>query len=177
MKFTVLIILGIFLINPAELLAQRQAEINSGFEWMSLEDAQVAAAESGKKILLFGFAEWCTFCLKTRKETFPDSSVLASIAEFYHPVQLDAESDKIITYNGQKLKESELARFLRITSYPTHFFIDADGSILGAQPGFMEPFVYSPLLKYVGSDAYKNQSFEEYSEIEDKDKDKDENDQ
>lgn len=60
---------------------------------------------------------------------------------------------------------------MRLTSYPTHYFIDAEGSILGAQPGFIEPYVYAPLLNYVGSDAFQEMSFDEYFEINDKDSD------
>ncbi len=156
-----LLFISIFALQTS-LFAQTQREMEVGFNWVSLEEAQVEAAESGKKILLFGYAEWCTFCLKTRKETFPDSSVIASITEFYIPVQLDAESDQDITYNGKTMPEYELARYLRLSSYPIHYFLDSEGELIGAQPGFIEPFVYGPLLDYVGSDAYKNQSFEEY---------------
>lgn len=146
------------------LFAQGQREINSGFEWLSLEDAQIKAAETGKKILLFGYAEWCTYCLKTRKETFPDSTVLASLEEHFIPAQIDAESEREIVFNGKSMPEYELARYLRLASYPTHYFLDSKGEILGAQPGFLEPFVYGSLLEYVGTDAFKVLSFEEYIE-------------
>lgn len=109
-KNITLLIAGLLFSTQA--FAQAQSEINSGFEWVSLEEAQVKAAETGKKILLFGYAEWCTYCLKTRKETFPDSTVLASIKEHYIPVQLDAESQANITYNGSTMPENELARYL-----------------------------------------------------------------
>lgn len=168
MKSRLIVIFIIFFVAmPQVIFAQAQREMNSGFEWLELEDAQVKAAESGKKVLIFGYAEWCTYCLKTRKETFPDSTVLAAIEEHYYAVQLDAESDREITYNGKVMPEYELARYLRLTSYPTHYFIDSKGEILGAQPGFLEPFVYGPLLDYVGTDAFKVQSFEEYFEVND----------
>jgi thioredoxin-related protein len=165
MKRNVLFLLTALLVAlSSETNAQTQAQIDSGFDWISLEEAQVKAEETGKKILLFGYAEWCTYCLKTRKETFPDSTVLSSINEFFIPVQLDAESQDEIMYNGKKMPEYQLARYLRLSSYPTHFFIDSKGEILGAQPGFIEPFVYGPLLNYVGTDAYKNMGFEEFFE-------------
>lgn len=165
MKFrSALLISTILLLSSTLSFAQDQADFNSGFEWVSLADAQVQAKESGKKILLFGFAEWCTYCLKTRKETFPDSTVLASISNYYIPVQLDGESDTEIEFNGQTLKENELARYLRLTSFPTHYFIDSEGEILGAQPGFIEPDIYTPLLDFVGTDSHKKMSFEEFFE-------------
>lgn len=115
-KNITLLIAGLLFSTQA--FAQAQSEINSGFEWVSLEEAQVKAAETGKKILLFGYAEWCTYCLKTRKETFPDSTVLASIKEHYIPVQLDAESQANITYNGSTMPENELARYCGLLLIP-----------------------------------------------------------
>ena len=144
--------------------AQNQSEINSGFEWVSLEEAQVQAVESNKKILLFGYAEWCTYCLKTRKETFPDSTVLAAIQKHYIPVQLDGESEQTVSFNGQKLPAMELARYLRLTSFPTHYFLSKEGELIGAQPGFIEPFIYGPLLEYVGTDSFGKIGFEEFLE-------------
>lgn len=167
MKFRSILLLGTILIASSTVsFAQDQSEFNSGFEWVSLSEAQIQAKESGKKILLFGFAEWCTYCMKTRKETFPDSTVLNSITSYYIPVQLDGESETEIEFNGQTLKESELARYLRLTSFPTHYFIDAEGEILGAQPGFISPDIYSPLLDFVGTDSHKKMSFEEFFEKE-----------
>ncbi len=159
------LILGLFLISDSK--AQSQSEINSGFEWFSLEEAQVKAKETGKNILLFGYAEWCTYCLKMRRESFPDSSVQKSIADYYYPVQLNGESEERVTWNGNEMPAKELARYLRLASFPTHYFINSEGEILGAQPGYIEPYVYSPLLNYVGSGAFGNMTFEEFFEIED----------
>ncbi len=164
------LIIGLFLI--ADSRAQSQSEINSGFEWLSLEEAQVKAKETGKNILLFGYAEWCTYCLKMRRESFPDSSVQKSIADYYYPVQLNGESEERVTWNGNKMPAKELARYLRLVSFPTHYFINSEGEILGAQPGYIEPYVYSPLLNYVGSGAFGNMTFEEFFEIEDESQNK-----
>lgn len=146
--------------------AQDQSDFNSGFEWYTLDEAQKKAKKTGKSILLFGYAEWCTYCLKMRKESFPDSTVLQSIEEFYYPVQLNGESEERVVYNGKTMPAKELARYLRLTSFPTHYFINSEGEILGAQPGYIEPFIYAPLLEYVGSGAYGEMGFEEFLEKE-----------
>lgn len=147
-------------------MAQDQGNVNSGFEWVTLAEAQVKAKETGKKILLFGYAEWCTYCLKTRKETFPDSTVLSSLEKYYIPVQLDGESEEDVMFNDKKMPATELARYLRLQSFPTHYFIDSDGEILGVQPGFIDANIYAPLLDYVGSGAYGKMGFEEFLEQE-----------
>lgn len=165
---TIFITLFLIAFGTLNISAQSQSEINSGFEWYTLDEAQEKAKETGKNILLFGYAEWCTYCLKMRRESFPDSSVQQSIADYYYPVQLNGESEERVTYNGQEMPAKELARYLRLASFPTHYFIDSEGEILGAQPGYIEPEVYSPLLEYVGSGAFGEMGFEDWLEQEGK---------
>lgn len=145
-------------------VSAQQSEINSGFEWISLEEAQAQAESSGKKILLFGYADWCTYCLKMRKESFTDERVQKVLSDHYIPVQLNGESEEFVEYNGQKLKAKELAAYLRLYTYPTHFFIDSDGSIIAGQKGFIEPDIYALMLGFVGSGAIDEMGFEEYVE-------------
>ena len=53
---SLLLFISLFVIQSS-LFAQAQREMEVGFNWISLEEAQVEAAETGKKILLFGYAE------------------------------------------------------------------------------------------------------------------------
>ena len=89
---------------------QIQSTIDSGFEWIGLEEAQRLAAESQKKVLIFGYAEWCTYCLKMRKESLPDSSVVDAINRNFIPVQLDGESPDPVVFNGTQYTKNQLAR-------------------------------------------------------------------
>ena len=75
--------------KPVSAHEQIQSIIDSGFEWVGLEEAQRLAVESQKKVLIFGYAEWCTYCLKMRNESLPDSSVVDAINRYFIPVQLD----------------------------------------------------------------------------------------
>lgn len=142
-----------------------QSTIDSGFEWYSMEAAQKLAAEQQKKVLIFGYAEWCTYCLKMRKESLPDSAVVDAINRYFIPVQLNGESEEQVVFNGTSYSKNQLARGLQLQSFPTHYFVGSDGGVLGAQPGFIEPDIYSLLLKYVGSNAYERISFDEYVDL------------
>ena len=98
---------------------QIQSAIDSGFEWVDLEEAQRIAAESQKKVLIFGYAEWCTYCLKMRKESLPDLSVVDAINRYFIPVQLDGESTDPVVFNGTEYTKNQLARGLQLQSFPT----------------------------------------------------------
>ena len=146
-----------------DMSTMNQAENDpSGIKWVSLEEAQVQAAETGKKVLIFGYADWCTYCLKMRKETYPDEKVREALYSEFIPVQLNGESEKEVTFNGETYASWELGQYLRLSSFPTHYFIDPSGEILGAQPGFIPAEVFAPLISYVGEDQFGKVPFEEY---------------
>ena len=114
----------------------------SGIEWVGLEEAQKQAKETGKKVLIFGYADWCTFCMKMRKETYTNETVRETLYEYFIPVQINSEGEEDVVFNGETYKMVELARYLRLSSLPTHYFLDTDGTILGAQPGFLPDEVF-----------------------------------
>ncbi|MEQ9280865.1 MAG: thioredoxin family protein [Balneola sp.] len=144
-------------------LAQ-ESSVDSGVEWQTLEEAQKKATESGKKVLIFGYADWCTYCMKMRKETYPEENVQKSLSDDFIPVQINGESEEEIVFNGKTYKSYELARYLRLTSYPTHYFLNSEGKIIGAQPGFLPADVFSPLMDYVSEDLFGKVPFLDYME-------------
>ncbi|MEP0005785.1 MAG: thioredoxin fold domain-containing protein [Balneola sp.] len=151
------------LLSVSTTLAQ-ESSVDSGVEWQTLEEAQKKAKETGKKVLVFGYADWCTYCMKMRKETYPEDNVQKSLTDDFIPVQINGESEEEIVFNGKTYKSYELARYLRLTSYPTHYFLNSDGKIIGAQPGFLPAEVFSPLMNYVSEDLFGKVPFLDYME-------------
>jgi len=142
----------------------QESNIDSGVEWQSLEEAQKEAKVTGKKVLIFGYADWCTYCRKMRKETYTEEKVQGSLEKNYIPVQINGEAEEEIVFNGKTYKSFELARYLRLTSYPTHYFLNSEGKIIGAQPGFLPADVFSPLMDYISEDLFGEVTFLEYME-------------
>ncbi|NGP75498.1 thioredoxin fold domain-containing protein [Balneolaceae bacterium YR4-1] len=141
-----------------------EAEEAEGITWYSMKEAQDLAAENNKKVLVYAEAVWCTYCKKMENEVFPKQEVIDSIARYYYPVRVDIESDKKHEFNEETLTGSQFAQKYRVQGTPTFFFIDEGGNILGAQPGYIPPDVFTNLLAFVGSDAHERVSFEEYTE-------------
>lgn len=142
--------------------ADEPAEDPSGIDWVSLEEAQKQAKENGKKILIFGYADWCPYCKQMRRETYTDEEVRKRLYKEFIPVELNAEIEDSIRFNGMDFKSWELAQAFQIYSYPMHIFIDPDGEVLGAQPGFLPADIFGPLLTYIGEDLFGKVDFEEY---------------
>lgn len=161
LRLTIPLVLALLSVSTA--LAQ-ESSVDSGVEWQTLEEAQKKAKETGKKVLVFGYADWCTYCMKMRKETYPEDNVQKSLTDDFIPVQINGESEEEIVFNGKTYKSYELARYLRLTSYPTHYFLNSEGKIIGAQPGFLPAEVFSPLMNYVSEDLFGKVPFLDYME-------------
>ncbi len=131
-------------------------------EPISLEEALSKAPDEGKKILVDVYAEWCPYCRRMHTEVYKDKDVLEAISDHYIWVKINVESEEKVNYHGTEMSEAQFARALENQSVPTTYFLDAEGSILGAQPGFIEAPTFSDLLIFVGSDIYLNRSFQEY---------------
>jgi thioredoxin-related protein len=60
------------------------------------------------------------------------------------------------------MTQQDFSRQMRVSGTPTFFFIDKEGSVLGAQPGFIPKDTYELLLTYVGTDVQNEINFKEY---------------
>jgi thioredoxin-related protein len=144
-----------------------RAEALEMFDWKSFNEAQTQAKEDQKKVLIYVNARWCGYCKKMEKEVFSQESVQELTSKYFHPVWIDVdEEDSYLTFQNQKMSHSQFADALQAYSTPTFVFFDENGPPIAAQPGFLPEDIYTQILKYVGSSAYEDQSYEEFSENE-----------
>ena len=132
--------------------------------WVTLEQAQRQAIDEGKYILLDIYTEWCGFCRRMNKETYADKRVQNALDSYFYPVRINAESSTRVTFLGETYAMRDLAHAFGVSSYPTTIFITPDGEPVASQPGFIEAARFHKMLSFVGSESYKNQTFQQYSE-------------
>jgi thioredoxin-related protein len=133
-------------------------------EPITLEEALRIAPDTGKKILVDVYAEWCPYCQRMHSDVYKNDEVLDAISEHFIWVKINVESENLVSYHGTEMTEAQFARALENESVPTTYFLDGEGSILGKQPGYIDSEMFSKLLNFVGSDAFLSQTFQEYSE-------------
>lgn len=162
MRSTIYLILicGSILASVQPVSAQSATEDPS----MPLDKALELASQTDKKILLDVYASWCPYCQRMHGTVYPSDEVQQAIDDYFYLVKIDIEGENVISYLGEEMTEAEFAQALRNESVPTTYFLNGEGSIIGVQPGFLEIDVFSKLLNFVGSDAFLNQSFNEYSQ-------------
>ncbi|MFM7401482.1 MAG: thioredoxin family protein, partial [Bacteroidota bacterium] len=86
----------------------------------SWPEALTKAKSEEKLIFVDAFASWCGPCKRMAKESFPDPKV----GELYNASFICLKIDM------EKPENAEFAGKYPVSSYPTLFFIDADGKIV-----------------------------------------------
>jgi len=133
------------------------------FDWKPMKEAQKLAADNNKKVLIYGNARWCTYCKKMEKEVFSLEEVQRKTSEHFYPVWLDIESQDSLSFRGTTMTQQQLSRGFRISGTPTFIFLDSEGEVIAGQPGFIPEEMYLNILEFVGTDAYLDQSFEDFA--------------
>ncbi|SHK20427.1 thioredoxin family protein [Rhodothermus profundi] len=133
--------------------------------WQRVEEAMAAAAQSGKKVLIDISAPWCPWCRRMQKEVYADSAVVAYLKAHFEYARLNGEDTaRKLTFRGYELTEAELAQALGLSGYPTTVFLEPDGTYITRVPGFVPTETFLQILRFIGSEAYRTQSFEEFME-------------
>jgi thioredoxin-related protein len=156
------IVLAIFML-ACERPMQAQDNTGDNLDWQEMEAALELASEQEKLILIDVFAQWCPYCQRMQSEVYPSGEVEEVITKYFIPVRIDTESEKGLTYHGNEFTQAEFATALQYRSVPTTYFMNAEGEVLGQQPGFLPVDVFTQLLEFVGSGAHETQSFDEFS--------------
>ncbi len=120
-------------------------------KWYSYDQGSSLAKDKGLKIMVHFYAEWCRYCVKMEKETFSDKAVISYLNRHFVPIKVNSD------------KERKLASNFRVSALPATFFISEDGNKIGQLPGFIPANNMLVLLKYIGTDSYRNMSLRDFA--------------
>ncbi len=130
--------------------------------WKSFDDGIALAGQSNKKLLIDVYTDWCSWCKKMDAEVYSDNRIVKAMNDHFVGVKLNAESNKMVTYKGKAMTESDLARQLGVTGYPTTVFFDEHSDPITSLPGYSPAGDFDGVLRYIGQDFYKSVSFQDF---------------
>ena len=130
----------------------------------SLGDALQKASAEGNPVLLEVYAPWCPYCQRMQKNVYADSTVRAYLSSHFTYARLNSDTDGgQHQFNGRTLSTSELASALGARGVPTTVFLKPDGTLIARQPGYIKRPMFLKMIRYIGSGAYREQSFQAYT--------------
>ena len=138
------------------------SEPGSSLSWKSFDEGAALASQTNKKLLVDVYTDWCTWCKKMDSDVYTDKAVIDVLNESFILVKLNAESDKTVRYEGKSLSETEFARAVGVTGYPSTLFFESSGKPITLLPGFVTAPKFVPVLRYIGENHYQAVSFQEY---------------
>lgn len=139
-----------------------QSDTPDSIAWEIMDRALERSETEEKLILIDVYASWCPYCQRMQSEVYPSNEVEQAIRDYFIPVRINIESDETLQFQGREFTEADFARALRYQSVPTTFFMNSRGEVVGQQPGFLPVDTFSSLLRFVGTGAYENQSFQDF---------------
>ena len=161
----VVIFFCLYIIHSGEVLSQ------SKVNWIEL-DNNTQINNNGKKMIIDLYTDWCGWCKVMDRNTFTDSDVISHINNNFVAIKFDAEYQNSVTFNNNLYKYvrsgrkgiNELAYYLTNgnLSYPMTIFLDENYQLITLLPGYHKPNFYNLVLKYIGEDHWKSQSWDEY---------------
>lgn len=142
-------------------------------KWHSIDEAIQLASQEPRVLVIDVYTDWCGWCKRMDATTFSDPKIIEIMNSQFYPVKLDAEGKEDIVIgertfkfvdNGRRGYHEVAAIVTRgRLSYPTISYVDAQGKVLEAAPGYKTADQFRIYLAYYSEGAYKTQSFDEFS--------------
>jgi len=167
MKKRVLLLIGVVFALISTSAAQETVK------WYSIEEAIQLASQEPRVLVIDVYTDWCGWCKRMDKETFADPGVAEVMNKHFYPVKLDAEGKEDIVIGDKTFKFVDNGRrgYHEIAavvtkgrlSYPTISYVDDQGRVLEAAPGYKTADQFKVYLAYYSDDNYKTQTFQDFS--------------
>jgi thioredoxin-related protein len=117
------------------------ARSGSQIEWYAYDKGMMKARESGKGMVFYFYADWCTYCVRMQEETFSHDSVIDFMNNEVIPVKVDVDQEK------------KISRAFGVRGLPATVLVTRSGDKIGPMPGFMKPKMYlARLSQYLTQD-------------------------
>jgi len=102
--------------------------------WYTYDDGMAEARQSGKSVVIYFHADWCTYCVRMQKETFTHDSVI------------DFMNSKVVAVKVDVDREKKVARSFGVRGLPATVLLMRNGDRVGPMPGFIPPKNYLAML-------------------------------
>jgi thioredoxin-related protein len=130
--------------------------------WQKVDAGMQYSRSNNKKLFMYVYTDWCSYCKKMENEVFSDDKVAAYLNENFTPVAIDAESRTRIRFGSDEMTEQEYAAMLGVQGFPTHVFMTADGEPITLAPGYIPAENFLKVLSYIAEDHYLHMSWDAF---------------
>ncbi len=149
-------------------------------DWITWQEAEKRMADEPRKVLVDVYTKWCGPCKMMNQTTFQDPTVVEYVNKHYYAIKFDAEGPETVEFKGSVFKNEgydpnktgrnsthDLTRAIAPVNgriaYPTIVYMNEDFQIVTPVQGFQKTPQIMPILSFIAEEAYKTQTFQEYT--------------
>ena len=157
------------LMFPCLLLAQ--SEKKNELKWLTFEKAMESSKKQKKLIYVYLNSSTCGWCRRFESQTLANEAVKEKLSKDFIVTKINTGSTEKQTFQGKEVTERQLGMMFSVRGVPTSAFVDASADsmqLITKLPGFMPADQFAALLKFMGEGWYKNMSYQEFLESEQK---------
>ena len=157
------------LLLPAASHAQSDSDAGSdtwenGLPVHSMADAFDAAAAEDKFVLVYMYAPWCPYCQRIEQDVYTDANVQQLMNEHFVLVPVNGDDpEEMHQFRGESVAAPAFMDAMGARGFPTLAFMEPSGDVIGILPGAVGRDDFMMLMQYVGTGAFRDQSFEAFA--------------
>jgi thioredoxin-related protein len=126
------------------------------------EEILKMAQKDKKKVVIEVYTDWCSWCKKMERDTYPDAEVQKELKRNFYHYRLNGESSEVIEYDGRKFTKAEFTRAFGIKGFPTTIFLNYNSKPITLLPGYVDAKTFANILKFIGDDLYTKMTFDDF---------------
>jgi thioredoxin-related protein len=164
----------VFLFSCSLAYSQQTIATPKEVKWYSFEEGMKMAKKKHLPVIVDIYTDWCGWCKKMDNETFRKPEISGYLEEHFIAIKLNGEEKAPIAFNGNIYtnptpSKSRSTHQLAVTlaggraAYPTYVYLDSKGKTITITQGYSQAEDLLPLLKYIGTEAYKTKTWKEFT--------------
>ncbi|BDU72196.1 thioredoxin family protein [Mesoterricola silvestris] len=110
----------------------------------NLAAAQARARKEHKVIFMDVWTEWCGWCIKLQRDTFPSPQAQEALAKVV-PLSLKTQFK-----DGSPTADKGIEQTYKVEGFPALFILDENGKVLSQQPGYLPA---APFAEWINKSA------------------------
>jgi len=144
----------------------------SDIQWMSFEEAVELNKKDPKPLLISVYATWCGWCKRMDATTYQNTVITEYINKNFHPVKLNGEEPKDITFNDYtfKFKQQGRTKYNEFAaailngklSYPTTVIMNEQLQLLDRVPGYLDSPMMEKVAAFFATEKYKSVNWQDF---------------
>lgn len=150
------------------------AQVRDSIRWVDWEKANEYQEKEAKKMMVYVYTDWCSWCKKLENTTLREANLAKYINSHFYTVFFDAEQEGDLEYQGKtyhfsktgKRGHHELAAALLSNrmSYPTIVFLDEEGRVIQSIVGFKTAEQLEKIVTYFATNQYMKMPWSMYDQ-------------